>query len=326
MPRHPRLLLLSTLTALLLCAPASYASRLSECLGFSPKDRVLIVDAADVGLQPDIDAAAFALVDQGLIQTLSVIPTGPDFDNVARMARERGLPVGLELTLTNEWQDKLPWTTVLPRDQVPSLYADATHLWSDTEQLGVHAERGDVLREMLAQIGKARGAGLQISHIQSHRMFWRANPEIMKLYLTLPAETGIPLVAQMYELPFERQMARNLTGQQVGVITPDATVMLYDPARRVVDQRYTGYDELLPLLPPGITHLTIHPAQPNPKARTVLPDQAMRVSDYNLWREGRLQKTARQLGIKTTDFAPLKLLQRRVDDSTDSCIAVQSAK
>ncbi len=52
----------------------------------------------------------------------------------------------------------------------------------------------------------------------------------------------------------------------------------------------------------------------------------MRVSDYNLWRDGKLQKAARQLGVKTTDFAPLKLLQRRVDDGADSCIAVPSAK
>ena len=306
--------------ALALAAHSALGSPLSQCIGFTATDRVLIVDAAEVGVQPDIDAAAFALLDQGLIQTLSVIPTGPDFDNVARMARERGLQVGLEITLTNEWQDKLPWRTVLPRDQVPSLYRNDTQLWADTEHLGAHATRQDVLREMLAQIGKARDAGLKISHIQSHRMFWRANPEIMKLYLALPAETGIPLVAQMYELPFDRQMTRNLNGQRAGVITPDASVMLYDPAERLADRRYTGYDELLPLLPSGVTHLSIHPARPNPQNREALPDMSMRVSDYKLWSDGSLQKLANKLGIKTIDFSPLKVLQNKVDAGTNTCL------
>lgn len=92
------------LLVLLLCGAAMFAcaSDLSECLGFAKTDRVMIVNADDVGMHPDLDKAAFELIDKGLVQEISIMPPTPNFANAAEMAKARHMSIGVHLTLTNE--------------------------------------------------------------------------------------------------------------------------------------------------------------------------------------------------------------------------------
>ncbi|SMC16985.1 hypothetical protein SAMN02745857_00302 [Andreprevotia lacus DSM 23236] len=288
-----------------LFALPAVATPLSECLGYQPEDKVLIVNADDVGMHPALDAAAFKLIDKGLIQDISMMPPTPNFANAAAMAKARGMAVGVHLTLTNEWQDKQPWGAVLPKSAVPSLYNPKGYLWATVEELAQHAKPDEVHKELLAQIAKVKAAGLTISHLDAHMIFPSGSPVLADLYFGLAAETGLPVLAQFGGLPYARQLQLTRDLQRGGILTPDTFTMLYDPAKRLPGQRYDGYDRVLAQLPPGINHLIIHPAEDSASARAAIADLNLRLADFAVWNGVQVQKLIQEKALKLSDFRPL---------------------
>ncbi|WP_246038560.1 ChbG/HpnK family deacetylase [Chitiniphilus eburneus] len=315
-PARTPLRMLAVATALL--ASSVVASDLSICLGFKPDDKVLVVNADDVGMHPDLDRAAFALIDGKKIQSLSLMPPTPNFKQAAQMAVARKLPVGVHLTLTNEWQAAQPWGAVLPQSEVPSLYNPQGRLWATTQEVARHAKPEEAKKELLAQIARARAAGLTITHLDAHMVFWGASPELLWLYVGLPAETGIPVVMQGNFMPLDKQMAAARELQGGGALTPDAFFMQYKPAQRHEGKRYAGYDGLFAQLPAGISHLAIHPARDSASARAAIADLTLRLSDFEAWNDANLGKLGQ--GVKRTDYRALKALQEKINTGDEHCL------
>ncbi|UXY16843.1 polysaccharide deacetylase family protein [Chitiniphilus purpureus] len=299
---------------MLLCG-AVHATPLAECLGFSANDTVLIVNPDDVGMHRDLDKAAFELLDEALIQDLSVMAPAPNFAGAAREATARGLKVGVHLTLTNEWQQALPWGGVLPAAEVPSLYNPQGRLWATTREVAKHAKPDEVRRELRAQIAKVRAAGLQISHLDAHMMFWAADRTLFEIYVSLGEETGIPVLMQSGFLPLAQQLEVNRKPQAAGLATPDTFSMLYDPPQRQHGVPYRGYETLLAQLPPGVHALAIHPGTDSAETRHAIADLPLRLSDFAVWRQGALQRQIAGRGIKTSSYAPLHALQQQLHAS-----------
>ncbi|MBM3114888.1 polysaccharide deacetylase family protein [Jeongeupia naejangsanensis] len=300
-------------------AQTASATALSECLGFARTDKVLIVNADDIGMHPDLDKAAFALIDKQQIQDLSIMPPTPNFAAAAKMARDRKLAVGVHLTLTNEWQDKQSWGSVLPKADVPSLYNPQGRLWATTQEVARHADPAEVKKELLAQIAKVRAAGLTVTHLDAHMVFWAASPALLKIYTELPRETSIPIVMQGFFMPAAKQLEATRQIQAEGIVTPDAYFMHYNPDQRKPGQRYTGYDSWIGTLPAGINHLAIHPAEDSPSARTSIADLVLRLSDFEVWSS----PTIRQLGkdLKYTDYRAMRALQDKVNAGGKTCLS-----
>ncbi|GGP24954.1 hypothetical protein GCM10010971_07730 [Silvimonas amylolytica] len=296
------------------------ATPLGSCLGFKPQDKVVIVEATDVGMQPDIDAAAFELIDSGAIQTLALLPTGNSFDNAAQKARTRNISVGITLALTNEGQDKLPWRGVLPPASVPSLYNSQGNLWRTPAELSQHATENDVRLELNAQIAKARDAGLNISHLEPRSAFWRANPMLTRVYLSLARQTGYAMITALGDMPLDRQQALNRNGQRAGIITPDTASSLVSSANSKTADRTENYAALLRRMPAGVNLLFIRPALGTPAAKAELPDFPLRQADYTAWSDSDLQKTALRDRIRFTGFSSLQSLQGKVNNDTDECL------
>ncbi|WP_236822596.1 polysaccharide deacetylase family protein [Andreprevotia sp. IGB-42] len=300
---------------------AAYATPLSECLGYAPADKVLIVNADDLGMHPELDRAAFRLIDKKLIQDISVMPPTPGFAKVAEMAKARGMAVGVHLTLTNEWQEKQPWGAVLPKSEVPSLYNDQGNLWASVDELVKHAKPEEVKREILAQIAKVQAAGLTVTHLDGHMLFWRGSKAFIDIYAGLARETGIPTISQFAGMSFEQQLALNQGIQKdLGVVTPDTFTMLYNPALRRAGMRFPGYDNVLASLPAGVNHLIIHPAEDSPGAREAIADLQLRLSDFDVWNGPEVHKVIQQKKLKLTNYLPLKALQQQVDASPKNCL------
>ncbi len=62
--------------------------------------RLLIINADDLGMNPQRSHGIFQAFEFGAVRSASVIPNGTDSDTAARHARERDLPTGLHLCLT----------------------------------------------------------------------------------------------------------------------------------------------------------------------------------------------------------------------------------
>lgn len=119
----------SALGAALLLSGCSDASKINQCLGFDAQDTVFVINADDIGMHPDMDKAVFEMYEQDIVQTFSLMVPTPNFNFSARYAISNKAPVGLHLTLTNEWQEANSWTPLLSQEEVPSLYNEKGFMW-----------------------------------------------------------------------------------------------------------------------------------------------------------------------------------------------------
>ena len=74
--------------------------------------------------------------------------------------------LGVHLTLTSEW-DRYKWGPVLDANSVPSLVDGRGYLWPDVPQVFSHDRLDEAEDELRAQIDKALGAGIDVSHLDS---------------------------------------------------------------------------------------------------------------------------------------------------------------
>ncbi|WP_348943889.1 polysaccharide deacetylase family protein [Chitinibacter sp. FCG-7] len=300
----------------LIAATPALATPLARCIGLSDQDTALIVNADDIGMHPDLDKAAFKLIDAGQIQDLSLMPPTPNFAQAAKWAKARNLAVGVHLTLTNEWQEKQPWGAVLSRDEVPSLYNPQGNLWATVAELAAHAKPAEVKKELLAQIAKVQAAGLKITHLDAHMVFWPATPELLNIYASLPKETGIPIVIQSFQgsLKEQYQLHRQVQSENA-IATPDTFSMQYNPGMRQRGVAYQGYLELIKQLPRGVHTIGIHPAEDSPSAQAAIPDLTLRLTDYAAWQDPVLHQTIKERGIKPMTYTPLQKLQEQLNQN-----------
>lgn len=106
--------------ALIFVVGCTDSSKVSQCIGFGKDDTVFVINADDIGMHPDMDNAVFEMYEKEIVQTFSLMVPTPNFNFSARYAINNKVPVGLHLTLTNEWQEANSWTPLLSREEVPS--------------------------------------------------------------------------------------------------------------------------------------------------------------------------------------------------------------
>ncbi len=299
--------------SLLLLTACAKESQLAECLDFDKSDTVLIVNVDDVGMHPDYDKAAFSLIDQNKIQTMSLMVPAPNFAVAAKMPKKRDLPVGLHLTLTNEWQEKQPWGAVLPAIKVPSLYNEKGYLWPTSEDVAENAKIEHVKMELKAQIDKALAMGLNVTHIDAHMLVNFQSEALFQTFVEVIEEYQLAAVYQNYR--DQEPKMRNITGslQAAGIVVPDTYYMQYNPEQRAQNSQLAEntYRHQVKSLNPGINHFAIHPSYDTASAREAMADMVLRVSDFNIWGSDSMQQLIKAEGIKTTDFVKMRELKRK---------------
>lgn len=242
---------------------------------------ILIVNADDAGMHKDCDRAIFELLDQKKIQTLSVMVPGPNFKDAVMQIKKRGIPTGVHLTLTNEWQEKHPWSPILPKESVPSLYNEKGLMWESVDQLTKNASLKDIRKELTQQIRAAKDTGLEITHIDAHMLFWHKSRKIKALYYELAREHNLVIIPQEYFQSRKKQITSTNKLLAAGVKTPNVYEMFYKPEDKTAVQA-KRYDSFIRQLKPGITHLAIHPAYKT-KENQFMADQQMRYNDFTYW-------------------------------------------
>ena len=117
----------------------------------------------------------------------------PWFPEIAAYAREHpDKAFGVHLCHTSEWT-KYRWGPVASRDQVPGLIDPQGYLWRGIEDVYAHADPKEALIEGRAQIQRARAAGLDITHLDSHMGTLQLHPRFVEVYLQLAVEFDLPV-------------------------------------------------------------------------------------------------------------------------------------
>lgn len=273
---------------------------LAESLGFEPDDRVLIVNADDLGLSHAANVGTYEALRSGMATSASLMVPCPWAREAA--SRYRGEDVGVHLTLNAE-HERYRWG---PITQAPSLLDGDGGFPRTVADLWDHADLDEVRRELRAQIERAILWGFDVSHLDSHMGALQLRPEFFDVYLDLAREFQLPIrlsgasTARAIGFPF-RQLAA-----EEGVLFPDHFVVVPGMGSRKVVERTVG------ALRPGVTELYVHPAIDTPEQRAFDEDWAARVDDHELMtHDADLPGTLRRAGVHLIGFRRLRDRQRK---------------
>ncbi|HVG27763.1 MAG TPA: ChbG/HpnK family deacetylase [Acidobacteriaceae bacterium] len=186
----------------------------------------LIVNADDFGLTPGINRAIAELHDAGAVTSATLMATGPAFDDALALARSRpSLGVGCHIVLT----DGVP---VSDPASIPSLLGpDRRSFRPSLAAFALAVARGrvnpdEIAREVFAQIQKLQRAGIDVTHVDTHK-HTHILPSVARPILRVLEGTSIASIRN----PFEPRWSAAL-GHSTRRI---ALVRAFDPLRRRFD-------------------------------------------------------------------------------------------
>jgi predicted glycoside hydrolase/deacetylase ChbG (UPF0249 family) len=184
----------------------------------------LILNADDFGLTRGINRAIEELFRAGAITSATMMATGPAFDDAVRIAHANpGLGIGCHIVLT----DGIP---VLHPAEIPTLLGpDGKSFRSSLLDFQLAAVTGalnedEICREAQAQIAKLQRAGLDVTHIDTHK-HTHIFPSVARPLLFVAERSRIGAIRN----PFEQAWSRGLG--HPGIIRR-AEVALLAPLRR----------------------------------------------------------------------------------------------
>jgi len=277
-------------------------------LGFSPGGRVVVVHADDVGMCGATVDAFFDLVDDGLTSSGSAMVPCPWFPSVAARARGRSdVDIGIHLTLTSEW-DGYRWGPLSTRDRRSGLIDEEGYFFRN-QSLWTALDPATARAEMEAQIDRALAAGLDVTHLDCH-MFAMLHSALIDNYVDIAFARRVPAlmtrqpqwVAALSETAIAEWEERGL---------PVFDHLREMPLDAPVDAWLDVTTRLFEELPPGLTYLITHPARDTPELRAVAGDWRQRVSDGEVFGDGRLAERVRKAGVHVIGWKPLREVLRR---------------
>src|SRR4051812_34493866 len=274
-------------------------TELAERLGYGPSDRVVIINADELGLSQAANAGVYESLRSGLATSASIMVPAPWAREAA--SRYRGEDVGVHLTLNSEF-DRYRWG---PITQAPSLLDGDGGFPRTVSDLWDHADLDEARRELRAQGERAILWGFDVSHLDSHLGALALRPEFFDIYLDLAMEFSLPV--RLPDASAERAVGfpfRALATEE-GVVSPDHFVHVGGiGSRRVIERAIHD-------LAPGVTELHVRPAVDTPEQRAFDEAWSHRVDDHHLLCfDTELPVLLERAGITRIGYRPLRDLQR----------------
>lgn len=157
----------------------------------------LIVTADDFGLTRRVNEAIEEAHRDGIVTTASLLVNGRAFDSAVEMLKNNPrLDAGLHLNLTEG-------RSVSAHEDIPSLAGETGFSYHHPVNLMVALFRhdvrlADVEKEIRAQLQRALGAGIRISHVDGHKHV-HVIPQVFGLVCRIASDYGIRAVRSTVE-------------------------------------------------------------------------------------------------------------------------------
>ncbi|MBN2370869.1 MAG: ChbG/HpnK family deacetylase [Vicinamibacteria bacterium] len=224
--------------------------------------RLLIVNADDLGIHPGVNDGVIHAHLAGIVTGASIVTNGEAFDHALRaLQRAPDLDVGVHLTLVGETPVSSPERVrgLAPQGRLPRSYGALFRRLF----LGRIPDE-ELKTEIEAQLSRARDAGLNLSHIDSHQHV-HLHPAIFPLAAHAARRFGVRAVRAARRVvpvrqpraavlaPFARHAHRQ--ARHAGLITADTFLGMAETG---------GLDEkrllrLIERIPKGTSELVCHP-------------------------------------------------------------------
>ena len=280
-------------------------------------DRYLIINADDYGYNPQQTDAVTQLYEAGLITSTSVMTVAQDARRAAETARDRGMPVGVHLTINSDSRER-PWRSLSGARSL----SDGAGLYCGQLPLALHARRADVAAELEAQYRFLSDAGCTVDHADNHcgtlygingRRFY---VEAYRFCARHHLPYRFPKTSGYLDRMLHRRAPRPLlalqrrivaVGERYGVPMLDDLVSNPDSVERIGNyenlRRY--YLDAVDGCIAGITEMFLHPAYPIEGD----PGWQKRVWEFELLRSGDLLQRARERGVRVVSWGIFRELK-----------------
>ena len=229
------------------------------------KMKYLIVTADDLGLAESINEGFAKAYRDGLVNSVSVIPTGEAFGDALKMIESLGLKeIGAHLALTE----------TNPLLSSSKFYKNHNRFFKDIF-LG-KADLGGLRKELKAQLELLKKSGLKITHINSHEHIHMI-PEILNIFISLAREFNIPALRYpRRDRPVRALNIRDLYKKSVLSYFSARTAKLFKSSGLLYTDHFLGLldagelkeDILIKMLgglKDGVTELVCHPGFLSPE-------------------------------------------------------------
>jgi chitin disaccharide deacetylase len=213
----------------------------------------LVVNADDFGFTRDVNRGIVEAHHNGILTATTLMATGAAFDDAVRLARENpSLDIGVHLVLVGD-------------PPFPATVAQLTR--------AVMLGRVRIYEEMLAQVRCILDAGLEPTHLDTHK-HTHLLPPVLDAVARISEECRIPWVRRPFDLPLTPARSgvawtKRATSRALGVVRGRFARVLARHGCRSTDHfagfqvtgRYdaAGLAGLIRALPEGSTEFMCHP-------------------------------------------------------------------
>ena len=284
-------------------------------LGYTDSDRLVIIHTDDIGMchasvQAFKDLWAFGTITSGA----TMVPC-PWFPAVAQMCRENpAIDMGVHATLNAEWET-YRWGPVSTSESGSGLMDGTGYFHQWHQAVYDNARPEEVEKEVNAQVERALGAGIDVTHVDSH-MGTIMSPLFIQSYIQAASSRLLPsmlprLDAKGIEMMGVGEQERLmympimdvLESMGVPLINGLLSMPLNEPSQA---KQMEIARELLGDLPEGITHFILHPSIDTPELRAIAPDWESRVANYTVFMSDELKRLLEHEDLKPIGYRALR--------------------
>ncbi len=282
----------------------------AQLLGYPADARLLIINADDFGMCHAENVATMTGLEQGAFCCSTIMVPCAWFEEAAAFARRMpAADIGVHITHTSEWAT-YKWGPVAGAGTVPTLVDARANFYPDVQSLYAHARLDEVAIETRAQIDKALGAAIDVTHLDSHMGTVQLDVNYHDLYIRLAAHYRLPI--RMAGRNFMRDMGMGQIVEQaerLGVLAPDH--FWYGGPEHPEDTP-AYWTNVFRHLQPGVSELYVHAAVDEPEMRAISDSWAQRAADYRFFTAPSTRALLRDLGITLIGYRALREAQRRL--------------
>ncbi len=282
------------------------AGTLAERLGYPASSRLLVIHADDFGMSHSVNLAIMEALEKHWVTSASVMAPCPWFQEVALWAQSHPeTDLGLHFTFNSDWTT-YRWGPVSPQPRSSSLLDADGYLPLTTQNVVIGAKPADIEVEAQAQIEKAFGLGIHLSHLDPHMGTMTSTAEMSKIYIGLGERHRLPVLLQRRDIGIWNDLQIGIRTKHYGTMPPlesvilDAVVQIMPgvPKAKWLD----AYKKMLALLPSGTYQLVVHLGHDDSEMQGATSDHphwgsTWRQNDFDMVRSPEFQQFLKDQGF-----------------------------
>jgi len=269
-------------------------------LGYPDEAKLLIIHSDDLGVAHSENVASFKAIEDGAVNSASVMMPTPWVLEVAEYAKAHSdsHDFGLHLVLSSEWKH-YKWGPVSSINKVPTLINEHGYFHSGCmSELNIK----EVESELRAQIDRAYAMGLVPTHLDSHMGCLMQTQELIEAYLKMGQEYNLPV---MVSKAFPEELLKKYN---VKIVLEDILTIMPD---EYANGTAAYYNNAIKNLKPGLSTFLIHTAYDNDELKAMTIDHpdwgnAWRQKDYDYFTSDACAKLLKDENIQLITWRQLK--------------------